>query len=111
MPLQASQAVPEKPRNRGGEDQEQISQKSACDWNYDRRPSGRRSLSIGEREVQKKEFRSCRSSGVAEWVSTPQCKVVRASFDQIKFARVVPGSIDFKTAEQLVNSATPELLT
>jgi hypothetical protein len=31
MPLQASQTVPEKPGNRGGKDQEQISQKSACE--------------------------------------------------------------------------------
>jgi hypothetical protein len=66
MPLQASQAIPEKPRNRGGEDQEQISQEPAGDWKHDRRPGGRRSLSIGEREVQKTGVRSSGVAGVQE---------------------------------------------
>ena len=96
MPLQASQAVPEKPGNRGGEDQEQISQKSACEREEE-----------GVQELQ--EFRSCRmgNTRIGRPASATLYGLVERS-NQIRTRGA--SSIDFKTAEQLVNSATPELL-
>jgi len=56
--LQASQTVPEKPRDRVSKDQEQVTDESACDREHDRLRSG----DWGERGVQE-----VRRSGVAEW--------------------------------------------
>jgi hypothetical protein len=94
MPLQASQTVPEKPGNRGGEDQEQISQKSACEREEE-----------GVQELQ--EFRSYRMGNRSTATATLYGLVERSNQIRTRGARLNP----FKTAEQLANSATPELLT